>query len=622
MATYLVLAQSEVTAAALCAVVRCRGQSVDPAQILWNRPIEEIVSSIEAYESLAHRVEFAATELGAGVTLNDVVVLVDSVRPAGMSAVAEGGGWDAVVAMLVLTFPEVRWVAGVSSRVVSSASEESEGLAELLEHHSLESLFTKTRRECLFDPTGLREWVRTRTNQGIARVDDLRLPSRPDAAATIDEERPYAFWHAYIAYRFGYRADAVTSWALMKAQFDSVEPQSLDSKPHAYKLLLEDMSLNFADRFKELSLLRLSDRADWCKRLDSSNPLVEISEDRVLITTGQARPGDMALAENRTYLRAKATGKGRIVFKPTSGLFDLWEKCGLFQVRPDSRRRGNAEGFGWPPKPPSSATNASGHGAPGKLILISERLISRARTLLPNVRTLEEAVRGAVLATDALELSGSRTPTTAIDALSLKHQFEVLAECQFSGVEYHLSIGRRIEEIAVEVEAISLWFHHSRRTNAKLNAEMTILHALVRILRDYSQFDEEQICMSRIRHLHNTLWMRQSPLRNALWPLLRYLELLLSSFAVFVAIITLWVVGLSILFNEIADYNEWYAGVADTISSFFAVSGPMTTPATIDQSTVLETKWLHVLVSCVAIFGGFIHGGVFIAHLYSITSRK
>ena len=161
-------------------------------------------------------------------------------------------------------------------------------------------------------------------------------------AAAIDEEKPYAYLHGYASYRFGCRADVVTTWALMKTRFGGQDETSDKSKDeaHGYWLLLEDMSLNFPDREKDVHLLRLEQRGDQCCKLLSRN---ETSEHRILITTGQARPGDTALAENRAYLRAKSNGKGKVVFKPASGIFDLWTRAGLFRKRPESRRRGDPE---------------------------------------------------------------------------------------------------------------------------------------------------------------------------------------------------------------------------------------------------------------------------------------
>ena len=163
-------------------------------------------------------------------------------------------------------------------------------------------------------------------------------------------------------------------------------------------------------------------------------------------------------------------------------------------------------------------------------MLVAENLILRAESSAGSVETVAEAAQGAVLAVDAEELTGGRTPTTAVEALTLKHRFEVMAECQFCGVAYHIWMKPRLDEIAEETTAICKWFHAGQRKNAALNAEMHIVNQLVGILREFNRFDEEQICLNRIRRLHNTLWMRQKPSRLIFWPVLRYLELLLSSF--------------------------------------------------------------------------------------------
>jgi len=408
----------------------------------------------------------------------------------------------------------------------------------IIKGHSLASLST-SRRDPLFDPTGLRNWTRKNTNCQPTHTikDDLRLPERNELAASIDEEKAYAWFHGYVAYRFGYRADVITTWAAMKSRFgrgtgdspDSTSPNHNSTPatpPHGYWLLLEDMSLNFADRERDTHLLDLKkERAAHCPRLDSKNPDIEDSEHRILITTGQTSYGDNSvLRENRAYLRKKAHGRGKVVLKPTGGLFDLWEQCGLFRrdlgSKPCGRtgngwRLGNAPEFCWPPKltRTENRERQGGHGAPGRLLLVTDRLIERAGALFDKAATVGDAVRGAVLATDALELTGGRTPTTAIEALSLKHRFEVLAECQFSGVEHHIETKSRMDEIRLETEAISRWFDKSQREKAALNAQMHILNELVRLLREHNQFDEEQICVRRVRALHTTLWMREQPLR-------------------------------------------------------------------------------------------------------------
>jgi hypothetical protein len=622
MARYLILAQSDVTADALSAWLTLLGER-EPGgpdnlrRIVWDRPETTGERGIEAYEALVGAIEAAVKDVADHLSLTDVIVLVDSVDPHGLNAVAEGGGWDSLVAMLILTFPEVRWVFGVSEKPYEKVPRDlKDGWTETeQEEHSLVSLINNPRRCPLFDASGLRNWVRKRTNCALQGVDDLSLPLREKSAAAIDEEKPYAYLHGYTAYRFGYKADVITTWTLMQARFGKQQGY------HGYQLLLEDMSLNLPDRPNRFHLLRLADRAKRCPQLDSSRSDTEKSEYRILVTTGQTRPHDTALTENRAYLRTKTIGKGKIIFKPASGLFDIWQEAGLFRKANSKGRRGNATDFSWPPPPPAAIVADAGHGAPGKLLLIAEALIRRAAALIGGIKSVGDAVLGAVFATDALELTGGRTPTTAIDALFHKHQLEIEAECQFSGVEYHLKIRPRLDEITEDSGLICRWYAPREQKNAKLNAEMGVIYGLIDTLRNHNQFDEVQICMNRVRYLHNTLWMRQRPARLLLWPLLRYLELLLRSFAVFVSALLVWVIGLSLAFWWVnAGYSGFLPGLSDGVSSFFAVGPPMTHGNS--PQDYKDIPWGHILVACVAIISGFIHLGVFVSHLYSMVARK
>ena len=52
---------------------------------------------------------------------------------------------------------------------------------------------------------------------------------------------------------------------------------------------------------------------------------------------------------------------------------------------------------------------------------------------------------GALLALEAQELLANRTPTTALEALAVRHELEVTAECMFYGVEYNFDVRRRLE---------------------------------------------------------------------------------------------------------------------------------------------------------------------------------
>lgn len=618
---YLILAQSKPTAHALGAWL----------ELLGERPIEKLdddqrvivwagrdgLPVAQAFERLFRALEAAAYGGGEMPSHQRVVVLVDGVpHPDDLNIVARGGGWESLLAMLILTFPEFRWVFGVWGASTADARRAS-GLGQ---HHSLVSLLAPDDSDPLFDSTRLRDWIREHTNHCLENElkDDLRLPLRKEAAAIIEEEQAYLYFNGYCAYRFGFRADLIASWQRMKNNFGG------KGEPHPYWLLLEDMSLNFPDREKGVKLHCLQgERAHHCPQLDSHDAEVEMSHYRVLMTTGQTRPGDNALSRNRAYLREKVFGKGVLVLKPASGLFGLWEQAGLMRRHDGGPHLGCAPSYRWPLAMPGDAGKTDGHGAPGKLLLVAENLIERAEDLKSQVTSVADAVLGATMATDALELTGARTPTTAIEALALKHQFEVMAECQFSGVEYHIRIEPRIAEITRELNVICEWFGKGKRESANLNARMHILNQLVRSLRDHNQFDEEQFCINRARRIHNTLWVRQRSARVLLLPLLRYLELLLSSFATFVTVLLGWLVIFALLFwwvgSTTGNGDNWsfWCGLQDSISTFFSV-GPPTHP----EECKTRSTWGYALATSATIFAGFFHLGVFVSHLYLNVARR
>src|SRR5205085_6309754 len=143
-------------------------------------------------------------------------------------------------------------------------------------------------------------------------------------------------------------------------------------------------------------------------------------------------------------------------------------------------------------------------------LVIASRLIQRADHVLQSASSLPQAIHGALLALEAQEYLGHRTPTTSLEALALKHQLEVLAECMFYGVEYNMDVMSRFQEIQKEVDSIGWWFQPGSRKLSKLNAEIRIVSEMLKMFRDHSQFDEEQKSLKRIRTLHRHLWFRRN----------------------------------------------------------------------------------------------------------------
>jgi len=246
-------------------------------------------------------------------------------------------------------------------------------------------------------------------------------------------------------------------------------------------------------------------------------------------------------------------------------------------------------------------------------------MLRRATTLVSRESTLEDAVRGAVLATDALELLGGRTPTLSIDALRLKHSFEVRAECLFSGVEHHIALKERIDEIKRDVKHICAWFGKTNEGPAALNAEMQILLDIVAVLRQHNQFDEEEICLNRTREIQRLIWrirFKRSPWRPLAWaiqPAWRYVNWLLGGpmhFAGSLAI--LLVLGWALLASTQPEgFNQ--SNLQHAFNALFTFS-----PLEQDPKFGGPYRFLH---NC-GITLGILHLGVFISRLYTWISRK
>ena len=466
----------------------------------------------------------------------------------------------------------------------------------------------------LFDGAGLRNNIRKNMGSETTNVNVDYLPLRSELAVAIDDEDAYALLHGYTTYRFGFRAIPVSTGTLATFILPKEKGQI---PPLGYaELAIEDLYISFPDRGgKKLS--------DLEKRHDEW-PHLEQAKRRVFVTSDHDRK---KWRSNQPFL-SKESERGidiRKLHKPHAGMFLIWESAGLtsgLRWSKDGRvHDGYAPGFVWPPKKLHAEENEDGHSSPGTLKMLAEHMLERAERMIPNVQSVADAVKGAVLANDALELLGTRTPTLAIEALRMKHQFEVLAECQFSGVEYHIPLHGRLAEIRRDVRVISQWFGYKQRESAAMNAEMAILTTLVRVFRDFGQFDEEQQCMQKARHLNNSLWMGQRPDRRLLWPVLRYLEVLLSSFATFVLVLIAWIVGLGVLFwlSQSGDgFGDLLCGLQNSVSSFFSMGSPITPKPACSEIN----NWFGSLVTSLAIVSGFVHTGVFISHLYSIVSRK
>jgi hypothetical protein len=470
-----------------------------------------------------------------------LTVLVDELNPLLMNPL-RANGWPALVAMLVLAFPEVRWHVLV---LTGRPNEESNGQpSRQLQRweafqalHGIGALF-EPRGTPLFDGYGLRQHVLdcifdqeekdSSYNRRSFRITGS-VPARPALATVLDEEEGYRWLLAYMAYRHGFRVCPIAFWREATALLGpegllartSREQEPSQSQANCFRLSLEDWFLSYPDQnVSAMSDLRRRSQVLPALRLHGP-PL------RRFLTVGHEHQSgvlvdyrDSLLAEVRRrefgangHLLDRAQ---QIAFKPASGLYTLWKELGLNRdwntTGPPAwndpmrkKHHGLAPGYYWPPETLDGDRQQQadeGHSSPGRLLQIAEHLLDRANANIKDVNTVTEALRGAVLATQSLELLGGKTPTVSVEALLLKHAFEVIAECQFPGVEYHLNLKERLADIRANLTALSAWLHTKRRQDFLLNAEALILTKLAVILEEYGEYEEAEMCHRQLRLLH------------------------------------------------------------------------------------------------------------------------
>jgi hypothetical protein len=532
----------------------------------------------------------------------------------------------ALLAMLILAFPEIHWVFAAPPKATQSSwfrcvhvMDIDGDFGAILRLHMQE--FTP-----LFDPTGLRDLIRRRIRM---HRNAPRVPLRAHVALALDDEKAYAYFHGYASYRFGFRSQIVSSHGLLRHLFGSAA-----DKQREMRVAFEDVFLNFPDRdpldAQSLSSLRSRDKLF---------PALAATPMRTFVTGGHNRTSSPQRKRDDAEYRDQLVRSGcrnTVLYKPCSGIFDLWRSSGvsddlkrehlrttdsnwLSHLRHAWSHRGQlmkAQGYVWPSAEEddeSSHLPEEGHSSPGRLLEVADWLIRRSERLLEIASTVPQAVRGALLALEAQELLGNQTPTTSLEALSLKQQFEVMAECMFYGVQREFDVHRRMKDIEKEVSAIGRWFSPRIQSQAQVSARRGIIDNLILRFRQFNQFDEEHACLNEAR----ALWCRaRSPIVRV--PL-RYVTLLVSSFKWFIVSTLFWVAWFGILFYGINDASGglWRWQLYSAIT-FFGLGIP-------DSSSIIRVGTLPssmILAIVAEIVLGFSHLGMLVSHLYSRFARR
>ncbi len=648
MHNYILLAQSDVGGRALIAWTRLfalpdRDRMVF-APIVFDECKHRIDSEISRYEFVLKQIESRLE----GIDSRRATILVDAVRPSGLSLVRGSASWESLIAMLVITFPELRWMFGYDglaeerdrlSNVRIDFTEDEKTIFEgVFAGHDRYSAFHPWF-DPLFDPTGLRELVRLQTNLDLERMSvdagnlntPFQLPRRRELSAVIEDEFDYAMLHSYTAYRFGFRTDVLNSWEQMEERFNVRSPKNPSANPrkfpatlsieerHKYRLILEDMRLQFADKSAKTHLSRLDEREIQCNRLWDEN---DDSDFRFMISTGQESASDELWALNEGYLYNKRHGVGKLFPKPIGGPFELWRTTELTK----QLESGKADGFVSPPAK-TSDERYSGHGAPGKLALVAGKLIDRSRRIAAKSDSPSGFILSAVLANDAFEMLGGKTPTMSLEAIKLKHVAEVRAECSFIGAGFHSDLGDRFQEIYRFVESTCRWFHPSVRRAAELDAKATMCNELVKIYDEAGQAEERDYCLAQFRWNNRRLelleaWRRRNPIDLGLNCLLLYAELLLGSLKHIIIAFACWIAVFFLVTKYFVAMNQDLAVVLATQFDWM-VGGAASGIESLEKSTTSDVKArYHALISIAANIVGVFHFGILISFFYSLISRK
>jgi len=512
--------------------------------------------------------------------------------------------------LMVLAHPEVHWAFLFQPSDLPSAN-----AIELFRYttkdqsqaKTVDTLKGKTLKEVIellacryhpiFDPSGIRGSIRATVRE--KHRHPVRVRDR--VAAAIDEEEPYVFLHGYLAYKLVHRVHLVTTEKMMAELFGKEGDGALA------ELTFQDIFLNFPDERER------EGRSDLQKRFKERYKRLNRVNEHILVTVGHKH--SESYERNLEFIRdQRAQGKKiKKVFKPSGGMYNLLKDAGL-------RREYWKKLKEWinetePPKGPPS--EGGSHSAPGRLVVIAERLNDRAEKILEKAQTVQECIVGATLALEGSELLGYRTPTTALESIALRHQLEVKAECMFYGVGYNIEVKERLKEIELEVEAVARWFHRSVKRRSVLNAQMNIITEIARLFQKYGQFDEEQDCMRRLRDLNRRWYFTRHPCLFWFWPLRWYVEKLVGSFPAFVTMVLAWPFVFGVLsslmeagFKNSAEWKFW-DHVAHAYFTFFGLQ-PLEFPA----------DWKAKLLAVLIVLTGFLHLGIFIAHLYTLIMRR
>lgn len=553
--------------------------------------------------------------------------------------------------MLVLTFPDVYWIFLVNG--LSRASTASPSLAPFhlcdirLTHNLLKLPLLLTLRErgltALLDGAGLRDFIR-RAAWRIGSAVPEATPLRTRLAIAIDDEKGFAYFHGYSAYRWGFRAFPVVSQTVMEALFGTsalpVHTGITLTGIAAPCSSLEDLFLNFPEgplSRREACDIRQAHLSQMADREALFPGLTEIPN-RLFISTHAGR-STIPVSYRNPDTGVLESREASILEKPRGGVYGL---------RPHISLGAHASDYQWP----ITAAASDSHSAPGRLLLVAQRLLERSKALSRSCPDVMTAITAATCALDAQQLLLNQTPTTSLEALQARHEAEVVGESLFLGVNFHFDVRSRFRDLESEIAAISTRGGSMSRRARRHDACAAIVNAIARRFRELSQFDEEMLSLAEARRQHRnfrffraisepdatfdanrTKWTKgalriprmaaAAIWRPIAWVVSRYLHALLDRPGLTLAALIAWPALFALVFRILFDtpptcgalWQKFLASYSYSFHTFFSLSPP------VRVDDIVAITWLAFWLD-LEIFAGFVHLGVFLASVYARLARR
>ncbi|MGQ0698809.1 MAG: hypothetical protein ACT4PZ_11275 [Panacagrimonas sp.] len=335
---------------------------------------------------------------------------------------------------------------------------------------------------CWFDPTGLRTLVKNRflgtlfgNSTNWSTTDDKRselLKRLEQVAVAIDEEREFAMFNAYAAWKYGRRAWVVTTYRDFHEHplwfsLPAGRGKEIDDKEIDDVIVLRDVDLRFPDvpdgpdGADVRARLQDIDSAQW-KKSDGTPKLADTWRARAV--SGEVsvvdvdRTGANLFVGQNLRLGQKKEGEDPPDYlglqKPVSSIYDFRLILGPKDRSAPSSVVACLRGV-------ISGDAIAGHGAPYLNLAIAESLLEQSKR---SRDSSSACIIGALLASEAYEMLLGMSKTTALEALLEMHRAEVAAEVAFPGVRSGLSIKERRHDL--ESTLLALYGNQeSARTN-------------------------------------------------------------------------------------------------------------------------------------------------------------